>query len=51
MAEDGGFRVAFVGVDEHAGDDTVAVEGLSVCEVRVGLAGVGGGVEPEHMLA
>jgi hypothetical protein len=29
----------------------VAVEGLSVCEVRVGLAGVGGGVELGDVLA
>jgi hypothetical protein len=28
----------------------VAVEGLSVCEVGVGLAGVGGGVEPGGIL-
>lgn len=46
VSEDRGFRVPFVGVDEHAGDDAVPVEGLSVGEVGVGLPGVGGGVVP-----
>ena len=46
VPEDGGCRVAQVGVDELAGDDAVSVEGLAVGEVCVGLAGVGGGVEP-----
>ena len=31
MAEDGGARVSDVGVDELSWDDSVAVEGLSVC--------------------
>jgi hypothetical protein len=35
VAEDGGAGVAFVGVDEHAWDDAVTVEGLSVCGVGV----------------
>ena len=46
VAKDGGCRVALVGVDEHARDDTVAVEGLSVRRVRVGLSGVGGSIVP-----
>lgn len=46
-AEDSGGCGARVGVDELAGDDAVPEEGLPVCEVRVRLAGVGGGVEPE----
>ena len=52
MAEDGGCGIASVSVDEHAGDYAVAVEGLAVCEVGVGLPGVRGGVVPmEGMLA
>ena len=46
MAEDSGGGVALVGVDEHAWDYAVAVEGLTVGEVRGGHAGVGGGVVP-----
>jgi len=45
VAEDGGLGAASVGVDEHAWDDSVAVEGLSVCEVGVGLAGVRRGIQ------
>jgi hypothetical protein len=46
VADDGGRGVAGVGVDEHAGDYSVAVEGLPVREVGVGLASVRGGVVP-----
>lgn len=46
MSEDGGAGVADVCVDELAGDDLVAVEGLTIGEVGVGLAGVGGGIVP-----
>jgi hypothetical protein len=46
VAEDGGRGVAFVGVAQHAWDEAVPVEGLSVCEVGGGGAGVGGGVVP-----
>jgi hypothetical protein len=46
VAEDGGRGVAVVGVAQHSRDDAVAVEGLSVCEVGGGHAGVGGGVVP-----
>lgn len=46
MAEYLGGCVALVGVDELVGDYAVAVEGLAVGKVRVGHAGVGGGVEP-----
>jgi hypothetical protein len=50
VAEDCGFGVAFVGIDEHARDDAVAVEGLPVCEMSVGLAGVRGGIVPMLLL-
>lgn len=46
VAEDFGGDVTRVGVDEHAWDDAVAVEGLAVGEVGGGHAGVGGGVVP-----
>lgn len=46
VSEDGGASVPGVGVDEHAWDYAVAVEGLPVYGVRVGLAGVGGSVVP-----
>lgn len=46
MAEDRPGRCTRVGVDEHAGDDTVPVEGLTVGEMGPGLAGVGGGIVP-----
>lgn len=49
VSEDGCAGVAVVGVDELVGDYAVAVEGLAVCEVCVGLAGVGGGVEPASL--
>jgi hypothetical protein len=38
VTEDRGFRVPKVRVDEHARYDTMTVEGLSICEVGVGLA-------------
>lgn len=38
--------VAEVGIDELAGDDFVAVEGLMVGEVGVVLVGVGGSIVP-----
>jgi hypothetical protein len=50
VAEDRGLGVAFVGVDEHARDDSVAVEGLSICEVGVGLASIRGGIIPATWL-
>lgn len=40
VAEDFGARVARVCVDELVGDYTVSVEGLTVCEVGGGEAGV-----------
>ena len=46
LAEDGGFGVPDVGIDEHTRNNTVSVEGLSISEMSVGLAGVGGGVVP-----
>ena len=46
VPEDRGRGVARVGVDELAGDDAVAIEGLAVREVGVGEACVGGGVQP-----
>lgn len=46
VAEDGPGRGACVGVDEHAGDDAVPVEGLTVREVGPGLASIGGGIVP-----
>ena len=50
MPEDRCLCVPLVGVYQHARDDTVAIECLAVCEVRVGLSGVGGGVIPcEHV--
>ena len=50
MPEDRSFRVPSVRVDEHARDDSVAVEGLSVCEVGVGLSCVRGGVVSAKLL-
>jgi len=38
VPEDRGFRIPKVRVDEHAGYDTMTVEGLSICEVGVGLS-------------
>jgi hypothetical protein len=49
VPENLGGGVALVGVLEHARDDAVAVEGLSVCEVRCGHACVGGGVVPSAL--
>lgn len=49
MAEDGGRGVAEVGVDQLTRDNAVTVEGLTVREVGVGLAGVGGGVVPASL--
>jgi len=46
VAETGPGCVAVVCVDEHSGDDSVAVEGLSVCGVCCRLSRIGGGVEP-----
>jgi hypothetical protein len=46
MAKDGGCSVSLVSVDEHAWDDAVPVEGLTVDRVCVGLTRVGGGIEP-----
>ena len=46
MAEDGGAGISEVGVDELAGNDAMAEEGLSICEVSIGKAGVGGGIVP-----
>jgi hypothetical protein len=46
MAKYLGRRVPFVGVDKHARDYSVPVEGLSVRGVGVGLPGVGAGVVP-----
>jgi hypothetical protein len=46
VADDGGRSVAGVGLDEHAGDYAMVVEGLPVREVGVGLAGVVEGVVP-----
>jgi hypothetical protein len=46
VPEDLGGGVALVGVLQHTRDDAVAVEGLSVCEVRCRHACVGGGVVP-----
>lgn len=45
ISKDSSLSIAFVRVDEHARDDAVAVEGLAVGGVGVGLACVGG-VEP-----
>lgn len=44
VAENCGGGVAGIGVNEHAWDDAVAVEGLTVGEVGGRHAGVGGGV-------
>lgn len=41
-----GRGIAQIGVDEHARDDAVAVEGLTVHGVGCGEACVGGGVVP-----
>ena len=49
VPEDGGAGGADIGIDELAGDDLVAVEGLSVGEVGVGGAGVGGCIEPRRV--
>lgn len=49
MSEDRGFRVSSVRVNQHAWNDTVPVEGLSVCEVGVGLSCVGRGVVPGRL--
>ena len=46
VAEESAGGVALVGVDELAGDQAVAVEGLAVGEVGVGLTCVGRGVQP-----
>lgn len=46
MSEYRGGCIAEVGIDELTGDDLVPVEGLTVGEVGVRLAGVGGGVVP-----
>jgi hypothetical protein len=46
VSKDLGGGVALVGVLQHARDDAVAVEGLSVGEVCGGHACVGGGVVP-----
>ena len=49
MTEDGGAGVSEVRVDELAGNDAMAEEGLSIREVGVGEAGVGGGIVPAVM--
>lgn len=46
VPEDGGAAVVDVGVDELAGNDLIAVEGLTVGEVGVGSTGVGRGIVP-----
>ena len=46
MSKQRGGCVTVVGVDELGGDDTVAEEGLTVCEVGVREAGVAFGVRP-----
>lgn len=46
MAPYFGRGVAEVGVDEHAGNDTVSIEGLTVYGVGYREACVGGGVVP-----
>jgi len=46
VAKDCGSCVALVGVNEHTGDDAVAIEGLAIGGVCVRLASVGGGVVP-----
>ena len=38
--------VALVGIDEHAWDEAVPVEGLPVYSMRMRLTGIGGGVKP-----
>ena len=50
MPEDRSFRVPGVRIDEHAQDDSVVVEGLSVCKVGVGLSCIRGGVVPAKLL-
>ena len=50
MPEDRSFRVPGVLVDEHARDNSVAVEGLPVCEMGVGLSCIRGGVVPAKLL-
>lgn len=46
MAEDLGRCVTEVGVDQLAGDDAVAVEGLAIGKVSVRHACIGRGIEP-----
>ena len=46
VPEDNGAGGAGVCIDELTRDDTVAEEGLTIGEVCVRLASVGGGIEP-----
>ena len=49
MAEQCGRGVPGIRVDELAWDDAVPEEGLSVCEVSIGLASVRAGVVPASL--
>lgn len=49
MPEYAGCCVSFIGIYEHAWDDTMSVEGLAVGEVCVGLSCIGGGVVPVYV--
>ena len=41
--------VSLVGVDQHARDDFMAVEGLSICQMCFRLSGVGGSIIPSAL--
>lgn len=47
MAKDLGFRIADIGIDEHARNDSMPVEGLPIRKMCVGLTCIGRGIIPE----
>ena len=49
VSEDAGCRVSLVGIYEHAWDDTMSVEGLTIGEMCVGLSCIGGSVIPIYI--